>query len=275
MRYFSLHQEKPLSFIVCGMLSSKNNFIHIKRQFSENVFILIKKGTLFITSNSKQYELTSNQFIFLRANELHFGTKTSEEELEYYWVHFSDSFDITTEPKSTQENEYFLPETGKINNSNKVALLFNQLLDFYITDKQNQKLLDYSLSLLFLELTSELKATKDSDDFPPVLYNSIAWIKANYSKNFSIRELSDFANCSSSNLSNLFKTYMNMSIIQYTNKIRIESAKNLLSYFDYNIKKCAYECGFDDEKYFMKVFKTQEGITPTEYKNTFYKKNIN
>ena len=34
-------------------------------------------------------------------------------------------------------------------------------------------------------------------------------------------------------------------------------------------------CGFQDEKYFMRVFKQLEGMTPSEYRNGFYEKMIN
>lgn len=275
MRYFYLDSTTPLNFLVCGMLSSKNGFLHMKRQFSDNVFILIKKGTLKITANGKPFILSENQFIFLKANESHFGTEPTQGEIEYYWAHFSDNLLISKDFDSAKNFQYFIPETGNINNSNKVNLLFNQLLDFYMSDKTNKPVLDFSLSLLILELASELKQKINEKDFPPLLYNAMNWIKTNYIKDFSIQELSDFLNCSPSHISTLFKKNLDLSIIQYTNRIRIDSAKSLLSYFGYSVKECAYECGFVDEKYFMKVFKTLEGITPTEYKNTFFKKNIN
>jgi len=275
MRYFFLEQKTPLNFVVCGMLSSKNGFLHMKRQMEQNVFILVKKGFLFITSNGRSYELGPNQFIFLKAGELHFGTKPSEGSLEYYWCHIDNNFSKTSDKALENTYSYFIPETGTIENLKKIPLFFNQLLDQYMNDRQNQLLLDYSVSLLFLELSSGLKSDSSQKDIPPVLYNAMAWIKANYSRDFSNQELADFLNCTTANVSLLFKKHLNKSIIQYTNYIRIENAKNLLSYFDYSIKECACECGFEDEKYFMKVFKTQEGITPTEYKNTFYKKNIN
>ncbi|MCI7499725.1 MAG: AraC family transcriptional regulator [Oscillospiraceae bacterium] len=39
--------------------------------------------------------------------------------------------------------------------------------------------------------------------------------------------------------------------------------------------EAAFSCGFSDEKYFMKVFKKFEGMTPAQYKNSFGRKNIN
>jgi len=274
MRYFYSDQNTPLHFIVCGMLSSKDKFLHMKRQFQDNVFILVKKGELNISANNHQYNLSQNHFIILKANELHFGTKESSGELEYFWVHFTDHLETTSDNSEHPNSSYLFPEIGTINNSNKTSLLFNQLLDFYMNDGQNQQLLDFSLSLLLLELTSQLK-NQPAADYPPVIHNAISWIKANYTKNFSLQEISDFLNYSPARLSALFKKNLNMTIPQFTNHLRIETSKNLLTYFGYSIKECAYECGFEDEKYFMKVFKASEGITPTDYKNAFYKKNIN
>ena len=34
-------------------------------------------------------------------------------------------------------------------------------------------------------------------------------------------------------------------------------------------------CGFADEKYFMRLFKKIEGVTPSQYRNMFNEKNIN
>lgn len=57
--------------------------------------------------------------------------------------------------------------------------------------------------------------------------------------------------------------------------IRIKTAKTLLSNYGVTIKEAAFSCGFSDEKYFMKVFRELEGMTPTQYKNSFGRKNIN
>lgn len=40
-------------------------------------------------------------------------------------------------------------------------------------------------------------------------------------------------------------------------------------------EEAAYSSGFNDEKYFMKMFRKYEGITPTQYKNAFHRRLIN
>ena len=43
----------------------------------------------------------------------------------------------------------------------------------------------------------------------------------------------------------------------------------------YKVSTVARLCGFTDEKYFMKLFKRYEGMTPSQYRNTFHQKKMN
>ena len=83
-----------------------------------------------------------------------------------------------------------------------------------------------------------------------------------------VTELADAVGYSADYLSSLFKQSMGISIVRYTNLLRIKTAKTLLSNYDITIKEAAFSCGFSDEKYFMKVFKQLEGMTPSQYKNS-------
>ena len=52
----------------------------------------------------------------------------------------------------------------------------------------------------------------------------------------------------------------------YVNKVRIERAKELLKKVDYKIYDIAEEVGYKNSKYFIKIFKKYEKISPNEYK---------
>ena len=42
-----------------------------------------------------------------------------------------------------------------------------------------------------------------------------------------------------------------------------------------SVSAIAHTCGFPDEKYFMRLFKKQEGMTPGQYRQAFRQKSIN
>ena len=62
---------------------------------------------------------------------------------------------------------------------------------------------------------------------------------------------------------------------EHINESRIELSKEYLQMTDKTVKAIAAECGFLDEKYFLRVFKKYTDITPTEYRNTYAKQRIN
>ena len=67
-------------------------------------------------------------------------------------------------------------------------------------------------------------------------------------------------------LSTLFTKYENCGFIDYLNQFRVERAKMFLH--DYGLKtyEVAYKVGFQDEKYFSRVFKRITGKSPSEYR---------
>lgn len=275
-RYFTLHTQQPLIYDVCGQLISKDGFLHHRRTFDQNVFILVTEGQLHITSNGIAHTISPNQYIFLKAGEEHFGHAASEGKLSYLWVHLQShmpfqAIDAPSQTQSAPSAAYCFPEYGELTTSKRVFLRFRQLLDFSLEEQLHSPLLlDYTVSLLLLEVSQEHLHTQQlsSRKLPPVVLSICEWIRGNYYKPFTVSELADLFGYQPDYLSSLFKKHMEISLTEYTNRLRIEASKTLLANYHVTIKEAAYSCGFPDEKYFMKVFKKFEGMTPTEYKNT-------
>ena len=274
-RYFALNTDKPLTVDVCGQLISKDGFLHHRRTFEWNVFILVTEGQLYITANGTEHTISPNQYIFLKAGEEHFGHFASKGKLSYLWVHLSGDKPFETREYTTLEQAsqfpYHFPECGELASSKRVSQLFRQLMDFSLAEQIHSKLqLDYTLSLLLLEVTAEQKQAQNLPNrkLPPVILSICEWIRENYYRTFTILELAERFGYQADYLSSLFKKQMGISLTEYTNRLRIEASKTLLVNYNLSIKEAAYSCGFPDEKYFMKVFKKFVGMTPSEYKAT-------
>jgi AraC-like DNA-binding protein len=61
-----------------------------------------------------------------------------------------------------------------------------------------------------------------------------------------------------------------MSLTNYVNQKRMELAANLLSHSDKQIQEIADACGILDANYFIKLFKKQYGITPSQYRDQLH-----
>ncbi|MGN0666529.1 MAG: AraC family transcriptional regulator [Huintestinicola sp.] len=276
-RILGCKTKAPLSFSVCGQLISPSGFVHHRRCFGENVLIMITEGTLYITANNVEHTLTAGHYILLKAWEEHFGHRSSEGKLSYLWAHFRSDTGFDTVTREDGEYTYLLPEASVLSHSGRTAQLFHQLMDMSLEEKlYTQNMSDYAMSLLLMEISREyFRFGDNSDKLPLAVISAREWIKNHYYLPFDVTELADAVGYSADYLSSLFKRSIGISIVRYTNQLRIKTAKTLLSNYDITIKEAAFSCGFSDEKYFMKVFKQLEGITPSEYKNSFGRKNIN
>ncbi|MGN0326488.1 MAG: AraC family transcriptional regulator [Lachnospiraceae bacterium] len=276
-RIFGCKTKNPLKFSACGQFMSPSGFIHHRRRFDENVLIIITEGTLYITANSVEYCLGAGQYVFLKAGEEHFGYRPSAGKLSYLWAHFRSDCSFEMVNGESEQYTYILPETSHLSDSGRTAQLFHQLMDLSLEENLYlQEMRDYAMSLLLMELSQEYCRNQDSSDkFPTAVISTREWIKNHYDQSFDVAVIADAVGYRTDYLSSLFKRSMGISIVRYTNQLRIKTAKTLLSNYDVSIREAAFSCGFSDEKYFMKVFKQLEGITPTQYKKSFGRKNIN
>ncbi len=102
-----------------------------------------------------------------------------------------------------------------------------------------------------------------------LLSHAILYIGQNYQDKITVGELAAFCHCSESTLNHCFKKSMNLSIPAYTNKIRMEQAKQLLLESSDTMAVIASKTGFEDPNYFSGVFSRMVGMSPSEYKKRF------
>ena len=63
-----------------------------------------------------------------------------------------------------------------------------------------------------------------------------------------------------------FRQQFGITPLEYINRERIKLAKQLLSNQNATVTETAYQCGFTDVNYFVRLFKKTEGITPGTFK---------
>lgn len=92
------------------------------------------------------------------------------------------------------------------------------------------------------------------------------YIQRNYHKNLTVEFLASLFYMNSSYLSHLFRKTTGEKFAQYVNAVRIEKAKDLLASTDRKLYQIAKAVGYDNSKYFFRVFKKYEGMTPEQYR---------
>lgn len=91
-------------------------------------------------------------------------------------------------------------------------------------------------------------------------------MERNYQKDITQEYISYLFYINRSYLSTLFKARTGEKFVDYLNSIRIEKAKELLAGSQRKMYQVARAVGYDNVKYFFRVFKKKTGITPEQYR---------
>lgn len=96
--------------------------------------------------------------------------------------------------------------------------------------------------------------------------NIIRYIENNYFLDINLNMVADTFNLNPSYLSTVFKKVTGQNFSDYITAIKIEKAKQLLSYTDYKITEIGSRVGFSNYRQFIRNFKKVVGITPSDFK---------
>lgn len=112
---------------------------------------------------------------------------------------------------------------------------------------------------------------------PPILLNESynkkiintakSYIQKHLADDISLVSLSEYVHLSPSYFSSLFKQICGEKLTDYINKMRIEKAKNLLLTGIYKGSEVSNLTGFNEVRYFYKVFRKYTGLSPSDFRS--------
>ncbi|WP_433944493.1 response regulator [Paenibacillus sp. SN-8-1] len=114
------------------------------------------------------------------------------------------------------------------------------------------------------DISSEFVGTKKLDS--QLVKDIKQYIHTNYHQEITLQHIADRFFISRENVSRKFKQVSSENLSEYLSKLRIDKAKQLLRSSDLRLSQISTMVGFQDEKYFSRVFKKVTGMTPREYR---------
>lgn len=93
------------------------------------------------------------------------------------------------------------------------------------------------------------------------------YISRNYMKNLTMEFISSLFYLNRSYCSHMFKQKTGQNFVDYLNKIRIDKSKELLKNPERKMYQVAKAVGYDNIKYYYRVFRKYSGMTPAEYQS--------
>ena len=115
-------------------------------------------------------------------------------------------------------------------------------------------------------LTRQVREGREEAGTVENLKKVLQYIGEHYSSPIRLSELAELVNMNEQYFCRYFKKNIGKTITEYINVIRVEKAATALAETEDKIIDIAAACGFDNTGYFIRRFKKEKGMTPSEYR---------
>lgn len=126
----------------------------------------------------------------------------------------------------------------------------------------------------FIQLVNELRpylecgaGAAERTKTSAVMEQCLEEIQKHYTEtDFSLYKLAEIMQMNANYLSTRFKSEVGVGFVNYVNALRIQMARQLLKDMRYHTNEISVMVGFNNPKYFTRVFKKVIGLAPSEYR---------
>lgn len=195
------------------------------------------------------------------------------EELSNQWDRL---FDEAKKERITPEEFFgevrgFLDEVGKIyrnvitDEDSKILEQCGHFMNFTDISELEDDLVGW-----ILELHNRINSQTDGNRNQQKIKMAVEYIDQNYNKDLNMAVVSNYISMNYSLFSFSFKQYTGSNFVNYLKDIRIREAKRLLKDTDMKVIEISQSVGYENEKHFMKIFKSSCGVSPSEYRKNMH-----
>ena len=124
------------------------------------------------------------------------------------------------------------------------------------------ELLFYIINMCFFKDETAAELTSEDE-----IYSNVAeYLSEHICENISLERVTKEFHINRNKLNELFETKTGKTCLNYLAELRLDMAKIILSKTEIPVGEVSARVGYEDQNYFTKVFKKQEGMTPSQYR---------
>ena len=218
------------------------------------------------TSGSIEMESISEMLEAFR-NALEFE---EQERIRFTLTSICDTLDEVTDPSHAYALGYetlYLARRWFENQKDEegirqVRCMVYETTGSMLTPQETIRKLLQQLSVI---LTTHMAHKEDAES--DLIQDIVSYLENHYrDPNFTVQQTADIFQLSISNLSHYFKNHIGISVSDYVEQLRIQTAQKLLVQTTCSISQIAGEIGYAQPATFMRAFKKVCGISPSAYR---------
>lgn len=145
-----------------------------------------------------------------------------------------------------------------LSRSNTIASRKAKSVDEIYTEKEK----------MVMAFCNEIKKHKNQG-YSSLISNVICYMEHEYDENITVAQLAEEFHISPNYLTNLFHKETGQTPTDYLRQIRTSQARQLLLTTNLPIQKISEKIGIDDYNYFVKLFKKDYAMTPSQYRKHY------
>lgn len=239
-----------------------------------------------VTINFTKYVLKTNDLVIIYPGDMHSLDHVSENafilvqfpiDLLMIMSEFNSYFPVFYQYHCIKYNSSYI-------DADRMIFLIKKLPELYYSDTFFNEARIYSLLLEFFVKFGQYCINAKKEEFSSDVnaeYKSIKqiaeaclYISQNCTKSLTLDDISQHIGFSKFHFSHLFKTYTNMTFIDFLTTERIKRAESLISNPKTQIIDIAFDSGFSSISSFNRAFKKIKGISPSEFRKTLINNNV-
>jgi AraC-like DNA-binding protein len=253
--YTLFYQDKEKNFLFKG---EKHNFWELT---------YVDKGTLYNNIDGKTYVTKQGELIFYKENQYHIQWTDETHPASFVTITFSmdfyDSnilsdriFALDDDMKNIIKNIIHEKNDGLYYNDDVIICYLKILIIRLIRNDKLESTIHSLKGVVKDKIENSLVA------------NITEYIEANIDRKLTIPDIAKQVHLSQSYLSTIFKQNMDITIVDYINKLKLEKSKHLLRTSKYSITEISEMLGYNSIHYFSRQFKLHFGVSPSAYANS-------
>ena len=282
MEYFQFPTFGSLHADNCGCALLSPPWIHPRRKLGSSVLIVGNRGRVPIVDRDEEHWIAPGTVTLLPAGQIHYGSQPISAPAMYFWFHFTTARSpvilpptevdtIFSDPGITShklDGAALLPLHFVLDDPEPVYQAFHDLL----YEQENRSYTSLKFQILFqsllIRLTEEVIASHSPGEAATrtsVAYDIVTFLAEHLTDpNLSIKMVSAAIGLNSDYAGRRFKDTMGLSVGEYLLRKRVEMAVRFLQETGETVDFIACLCGFSSVRNFLRQFKAEKGMTPTE-----------
>ncbi len=230
------------------------------------------EGEGWFRLEDKYYAVSANQFFILPMDRKHSYGSLKDGRWTIYWVQFGGSLARYYSAGFEQ------PTTIKVGTSSRIRFRQNLFEEMYeiLAKGYTLESLCYASSLLFTYLSSfkfmatyrlAISRKLEVANEKALVRDIIHFMEEKVEKRITLKELSEYTGFSITHMSRVFRKHTGYAPMNYFNILKIRYSCWLLDHTFLKIHQISYKLGYEDTRYFSRLFKKIINLSPSEYRN--------